>query len=240
MSDELLQLALEAHGGLERWRKVKRLDARLTLAGYLFELKRHPAGLRSVSVQVDTRSPRVQIAPFPERGARGIFESDVARIQSDSGVIVSQLEHPRRSYEGHQRITPWNDLQMLYFCSYVAWNYLMLPFLLVHSTCEEVGCHSNGTETWRMLRATFPDSVPTHCTEQTFYFDSDGMLRRYDYTTDIARGSAAQFCFDAREFDGFFFPTRSRVVSRDRGAYARQSGPSSIWIELESLAVTLE
>ncbi len=37
MSD-LLDLALKAHGGLDRWREVKSLDARVSLTGALFQL----------------------------------------------------------------------------------------------------------------------------------------------------------------------------------------------------------
>lgn len=238
--DELLELVLEAHGGLERWHKVRRLDARMTLTGYLFELKQHPAGLRAASVQVDTRNPRALLAPFPVHGERGIFENEVVKIQTDGGVIVAQLDRPRNSYEGHQRITPWSDLQLLYFASYLVWNYLTLPFLLGTRTvrCEEVDSHGFGDDTWRVLRATFPEEIPTHCAEQRFYFDSDGMLRRQDFTLEIARGRAAQFYFDIREFDGFFFPTRSRVVARDHQDCARQNGPSSVWIELDSLVVS--
>src|ERR1700728_1118583 len=108
---DLLELVLAAHGGLEEWRKVKRIDARLTLGGYLFEIKQHPDGLRTALVQIDTQQPRTLIAPFPNRGMRGIFEQGKVFIQTDAGALASELESPRNAYEGHQRATPWNDLQ---------------------------------------------------------------------------------------------------------------------------------
>jgi hypothetical protein len=37
--NELLDLALKAHGGLERWREVKSLDVRISLTGALYKLK---------------------------------------------------------------------------------------------------------------------------------------------------------------------------------------------------------
>jgi hypothetical protein len=236
---DLLETALEAHGGLESWQKVRRLDARVTLAGYLFELKQHPAGLRTVSVQVETHRPGVRIAPFPVHGRRGIFQDDVVTIQTDGGAVIAQLEHPRDSYEGHLRVTPWSELQFLYFVSNTIWNYLTLPFLLVGPDvhCEEVGTHQSGADTWRVLQATFPETIPTHCPQQRFYFDSDGLLRRHDFFSEIAKGRVTQFCFDTREFDGFYFPTRSRVLGRDGQDQVRTDGPSSYWIELESLVV---
>lgn len=65
---DLLELALEAHGGLENWKGVTRVDFRLTLGGHLFEIKQHPDGLRTALVKVDARRPRTLIVPFPEQG----------------------------------------------------------------------------------------------------------------------------------------------------------------------------
>ncbi len=36
---DLLDLALEAYGGLERWHEIQSLDARLSLTGGLYRLK---------------------------------------------------------------------------------------------------------------------------------------------------------------------------------------------------------
>lgn len=236
---ELLDLALEAHGGLERWRKVKRITVRLTLAGYLFEIKQHPDGLRTALVQVDAQRPRTLITPFPTRGSRGLYEDGKVRIQTDAGSLVSELETPRTAYEGHQRATPWNDLQFLYFIGYAFWNYLTTPFLLASEgvVCEEGASHHENGQTWRTLRATFPEHIDTHCATQTFYFDDKVMLKRHDYFTDVAKGNAAHYCFDPRTFDGFVFPTRRRVVARDAHDHTDLGGPSSVWIELESVVV---
>jgi hypothetical protein len=61
-------------------------------------------------------------------------------IQTDAGSMVEELPTPRTAYEGHERRTPWNDLQFLYFVGYAFWNYFTMPFLLASDgvTCEEV------------------------------------------------------------------------------------------------------
>ncbi|MBY3243449.1 hypothetical protein HFN72_12535 [Rhizobium laguerreae] len=46
--------------------------------------------------------------------------------------------------------------------------------------------------------------------KQRFYLDDKGMLVRHDYFADVAKGTAAHYCFDPRPFDGFIFPTRRR------------------------------
>ena len=76
---DLLNFALEAHGGLENWKGVTGVDLRLTLGGYLFEIKQHPDGLRTALVKVDARRPRRLIVPFRERGKRGINQEGKVR-----------------------------------------------------------------------------------------------------------------------------------------------------------------
>jgi hypothetical protein len=42
---DVLDLVLEAHGGLENCKSVIGVDVRQNLGGYLFEMKQHPVGL---------------------------------------------------------------------------------------------------------------------------------------------------------------------------------------------------
>jgi hypothetical protein len=238
----LLEFVLDSHGGLANWRRVKGVDLRLTLGGYLFEIKRHPDGLRTALVKIDARSPRTLIAPFPEKGNRGIYEGGKVRIQTDAGAVLEELTEPRSAYEGHERKTPWNDLQYLYFIGYAFWNYFTTPFLLASPgvSVEEVSPWEENGQRWRVLQATFDTAIDTHCAVQKFYFDHGGMLQRHDYFTDVAKGNAAHYCTDYRTFDGFMFPTRRRVVSRGEGEIAATGGPSSVLIDIESIVVSFE
>jgi hypothetical protein len=108
---DLLDFALEAPGGLDNWKGVTRVDLRLTLGGYLFEIKQHPDGLRTGLVKIDARRPRTLIVPFPEQGKRGIYQEGKVWVQTDAGAMVEELPAPRTACEGHQRSTPWNNLQ---------------------------------------------------------------------------------------------------------------------------------
>ena len=65
---ELLDLALQAHGGLERWREVQRLDMRVSLTGALYRLKGYPEGVPNVNMRIDARLAFVTIA-LPSGGA---------------------------------------------------------------------------------------------------------------------------------------------------------------------------
>jgi hypothetical protein len=52
---ELLDLALQARGGLERWREVQTLDVRVSLTGGLYRLKGYPGGVPNVNLRADAR-----------------------------------------------------------------------------------------------------------------------------------------------------------------------------------------
>lgn len=56
----------------------------------------------------------------------------------------------------------------------------------------------------------------THSSEQILYFDDRGLLRRQDYSVDIAGGgTAAHYLYDHREFEGMIFPIRRRIYLRN-------------------------
>ena len=70
-------------------------------------------------------------------------------------------------------------------------------------------------ETWRRLKVRFPADIATHSTEQTLYFDRQGLLRRQDYNVEIdGTAGAAHYVYDHKEFSGIVFPTKRRVFRR--------------------------
>lgn len=64
---------VDAHGGLERWRKVRYLDVRLSVSGGLFQIKGHPEGLDDVMMRIETQRPAVTFVPFGCPDYRGHF-----------------------------------------------------------------------------------------------------------------------------------------------------------------------
>ena len=85
----------------------------------------------------------------------------------------------------------WSDLQLAYFAGYAMWTYLNTPFLLARPgvESEEGDPWQESGETWRRLNVRFPADIATHSTEQSFYFDQQGLLRRQDYNVEIDGGT---------------------------------------------------
>jgi hypothetical protein len=237
--NDLLDLAVRGHGGLDRWRTIETITATITLGGALFALKGRPDGL-SGEATADTAAPRVTFAPFPG-GVKGTFEADRVAVTTADGE-ENLREEARAAFSDHELATPWDDLHLLYFSGYAIWNYLCTPFLLARPgfQVEEIDPRQEEGETWRRLRVQFPDDVPTHRPEQVFHFDEGGLLRRLDYAAEVVNPKsptpAAHYCHDHEEFAGLVVPTRRRVFLRqDDGTAAHDQ----LVVELDVKDVTL-
>ncbi|MCB8877843.1 hypothetical protein [Acidisoma silvae] len=236
MSD-LLELALNAHGGLERWQAVTSLHARVSLTGPFYRLKGQPDGIKAL-LRINTRTPSVAITPFQGAGNVGEFRPDGVWITGNDGSVIEERVNPRDSFAGHVLATIWDPLQLLYFNAYATWNYLCTPFLFTYPGFElnELSPHQESNAIWRRLHVKFPQEIPTHCPEQIFYFDNRGLLQRIDYVTEVAGGVATHYCYDHTNFGGLLFPTLRRVVRRTaEGASPAQ--PTMILIQIGSVIV---
>jgi hypothetical protein len=213
----LVQLTIDAHGGLERWRRFEHVSAHLRNGGVLWALKHQQGILDDVNVRVALRREWASHSPFLKANLRTSFEPHRVTIEATDGRIVEERLQPRDSFVGHGVDTPWDPLQLAYFAGYAMWTYLTTPFLFAMdgvATEELQPWHENG-EMWRRLRVTFPQNIATHSTVQTFYLGSDGLLRRHDYDAEVLGGApAAHYVHDYQEFSGILVPTRRRVLGR--------------------------
>ena len=70
---ELLNLAVKAHGGLERWNKVKSVKVAASITGAIWFVKSQGDALKNVVMTVDTKVERL-VTDFPGQDKRSIFE----------------------------------------------------------------------------------------------------------------------------------------------------------------------
>ena len=219
---ELLDRALEAHGGAERFRTANEIVADLASGGFAFTMKRQSGALARFEGRVSTSEPRSVLSPFPRPGQRGVMERGAVRIETDEGEVVAERSDPRPAFRRLRRQLRWDDLDLLYFAGYALWNYFTTPLLLTRCEIEERG---------RTMRVTFPPEIPTHSRRQVFHFDESGLLTRLDYTAEVfgkwARGRHE--CRNHKSFDGLVFPTSRRVTL---GPLPR---PTIIWIEVDDV-----
>lgn len=214
---DLIDIAIEAHGGWKRWSDVKRLRAHLAIGGSIWQVKGWPGAYADINASVETQRQHVEYTPFLKPGQRGVYEPERTAIIGANGETIEHRDSPRASFAGHTIMTPWDAQQLIYFTGYAMWTYLATPFLLrlPGFRLEEVAPWDEDGQAWRGLKVTFPPNVPSHSSEQTFYFDNTGLLRRHDYSVEIMGGtSSANYATEHKSVGGLVTPMKRRVYAK--------------------------
>ena len=114
MSD-LATLAIDAHGGLDRWRQLKTVSARLLQGGVLWKLKGQDGVLDDVHLTVDLRKEWASHRPFGQPNRHSSFQPDRVAIETSDGRVVEERANPREFFKGHAFDTPWDSLQLTFY-----------------------------------------------------------------------------------------------------------------------------
>ena len=237
--NELLTLAVKAHGGLERWNKVSTIRVAASVTGAIWYVKSKPDVLKDVIITVDAKRERV-VMDFPGQDKRSVFEPQRIVMEKVDGTLVAARDNPERSFDGQQRETPWDDIHVAYFSGEAFWTYLTTPFLYTYEgfKTEEIPSIRVDGEIWRRLKVTFPDYVKSHTSEQISCFGPDGLLRRHDYTVDILGGATGlNYASDYRDVNGIVFPAKRRIYAWE-GDYQLVKEPLLVAIDMGEIAIS--
>jgi hypothetical protein len=216
--NDLLKLALAAHGGLTAWNAFSDLELKLSIGGAIWEFKKNPGLLRDVTYNMQTHAEQLTITGFSAPDRRITFVPNRLTLETLDGTVIEARDNPRAAFVGQVAETPWDKLHVAYFSSYALWTYFNSPFLytLPGFATQEIAPWQENGETWRRLRVTFPDTVASHVKEQVTYFGPDGLMRRHDYTVEILGGATgANYALNYREFQGIKLPTARRIFAYD-------------------------
>jgi hypothetical protein len=240
-ADELVSHAIAAHGGERLWSGAREISARISSGGLAFASKFQGAAVRDVDVRVATTGQRVTFTPYPREGQRGVLEADGSvRIENEAGEVLARREQARARFADLRHKLWWDRLDILYFGCYAMWTYVSAPFVFVRDDYEvrELDPWRERGEEWRRVAVRFPEHVQTHCREQVFHIDAEGLIRRHDYTAEPIGGwaRAAHYCLDHTSFDGLVMPTQRRVFPRRRDGRSRPR-PRLVWIDVTSARV---
>jgi hypothetical protein len=218
MACELLQKALVAHGGLDRWNGFETVQATIITGGQLFGMKGTPQDPTPRRMTVATRREWASVTPYGADDQRTDFTASRIAIEKMDGTVVKERLHPSEHAEGKAVDAPWDVLDRAYFNGYALWTYLTTPFhfTMPGFAVEEINPWQEGDELWRGLRVTYPSNIASHSREQDFYFGPDFLLRRHDYHVEASGGfAAAQYVFDSVTVEGITLPTKRRAYMRD-------------------------
>src|ERR1700681_2397448 len=88
---DLANLAIEAHGGLERWKRFSTLSVHGINGGVLWGAKGKAGVLNDVTVTVDLRNEKVSHRPFGSRDRRSRFEPQRVALENPNGEVLEEL-----------------------------------------------------------------------------------------------------------------------------------------------------
>ena len=236
--NDLLESAVAAHGGLDRWHEVKSITVDASITGALWYLKSKDGALKDVRFEVDT-SRQLLTMDFVGQDKRSVFEPLRVVIQRRDGALIDARDDPERSFDGHRLQTPWDDIHLAYFTGEALWTYLNTPFLYTRPgfVTEEISPIQAGGETWRRLKVTFPDHIKSHTRQQIFCFGPEGLLRRHDFTIDILGGATGLlYATDYRDVDGIIVPATRRGYAW-QGDYQLISEPLLVAIDMSEITI---
>jgi hypothetical protein len=105
MSD-LLNVAIAAHGGLERWSQFRTLRAKMQIRGAIFVAKRI-AGLQDdVTYEVQLHEERVTVDRFGGPNRRLRFLPNRLTLESFEGDIIEARDNPRDAFRATMPTRP--------------------------------------------------------------------------------------------------------------------------------------
>jgi len=126
--NDLLQPAVNAHGGLRRWEQISRFRAAASITGAIWDFKGKPGLLGNVALEGETRGQRLKITSFPRPGQYATWEPYRQMIETTEGVLVAERRDPAASFAGLTRQSPRDEFQVAYFAGEANWN----PILVGH------------------------------------------------------------------------------------------------------------
>jgi hypothetical protein len=236
--NDLLDLAVRSHGGMQRWRQLSSIRVAASITGAIWFVKGKGDALKDVVLTADTRTERMTVE-FPGQNRRAIFEPTRITIETADGTLIAARDDPETSFAGQQRDTPWDDIDVIYFVGEALWTYLNTPFLYTRDgfVTEEISTIDVGGETWRRLKVTFPEYIKSHTRTQISCFGPDGLLRRHDYTVDILGGATGlNYASDYRDVDGIIIPGKRRIYAYE-GDYRPVWDPLLVGIDMGEISL---
>lgn len=171
-----LEKCVVAHGGWTAWEKLTEVSIRFTkFYGFLLFIKGlHRRFFTPNQIQIGTKSLEVQ------------FKYDSSIDCYKNGQLKSGLS--KQVYDDGKELfsagffEQWSPLHAAYFFGYSLINYISYPFILPKFDLMEFKQSEKGS----VFKIQFPKNERTHSEVQTFYFNSQNLLYRHDYSARLA------------------------------------------------------
>src|ERR1700735_1235705 len=89
--NSLAKFAIDAHGGLDRWKQLEKLSAHLVQGGSLGQLKGQAGTLDDTNLTIGLRTESDSHYPFGAPGRKSSFEPNRVAIEAADGTVLEEL-----------------------------------------------------------------------------------------------------------------------------------------------------
>ncbi|TGM61577.1 hypothetical protein [Leptospira adleri] len=209
-----IEKIIDRYGGGKLWDRLESIDLNLlSLGGPLLEFKGiNRTFLKPHTLRITPKKFLAEFFEYPAPGKKTVYRNGAVDVfDSNEKEITFNLLNYRNTFHGLKKYRLWTSLDASYFFGYAIVQYLSIPFLLKEFSVREA--------VWKggvRIDAEFPDTMHVHCRKQSYYFDSQGLLVRNDYTANVvgAWAHGSHFTEEYREVDGLPIATRRNVFVR--------------------------
>lgn len=234
----LLKQVCDAHGGLDRWQRLDRIDLTLSTDGQAFTMRKVSGKMRDKRIEVYPHQFKTVIHDFPKVGSIATWEGDRVTIQPPGTQPALVRENARAHFSTREGRSRWDDLDLAYFVGYAIWNYMNFPFVL---NDEQISVEAAKLGGRPMLDVQYPEGFPAHSRRQFFMLTKDGRLVRQDYVAEVLGdwATAANRCQQSQTVDGLVFYTKRKILP-SVGRSCSMPFPNMLWIEVKDLKLTFK
>src|SRR5262245_28909180 len=113
----LLKEAIDAHGGLDRWRRFKGVASTIITGGILWHIKGASIIRTPRRATIEFRRQWTRVAPFGKPDWTMTWVPEHVEITDRQGTIIAQRDHGRDAFDRHYD-APWDPLNLAYFNGY--------------------------------------------------------------------------------------------------------------------------
>src|SRR4051812_40911937 len=97
--NDLLDSAVAAHGGLDRWNETGSISFDAAIGGAFWHIKGKGDALQEVRWKADPTRQRVTIAS-PGHNKGGVYEPHRVAIHRRNGTVIDARKQPEKSFDG--------------------------------------------------------------------------------------------------------------------------------------------
>jgi hypothetical protein len=228
----LLDDVLQASGGLEQWRQLRRFTVHLSIGGTLCPRMCGPALTKDMVVEGAVHEQALEITGFTAPDRRALYRPDRVALERSDGQLLEELRSTAAEFRRSLKASSWNDLQLVFYCGSLIRSYLDIPFVLADADVvfRELVLPNGRDKRLRALQVRFPERLAAHTPESTLYFDGQALLRRQEYPALHEDGTRiAQTYSGYQRYSGILIPTLCRQMTKKLDAATR---PTLVDIEI--------